>query len=144
MSSGIERLRQHVEDCEPCRQEPLPIDRIDALLGSSRPDIDLASLSAQAFTVAQRALHAVALRRFWRQVVAVIAVALLPLPAILAYDAILLQLLHTAVSSVFSGTMATYLVFTYASALLFLFAASYAAIPVLMARTMLPRLSTNG
>lgn len=144
MSPTIDRLREHVQDCDGCRREPLPIDRIDALLGESRPDVDVAALSARAFTVAQQVLHAIALRRFWRQVAAVLAVSLLPLPLILVYDAFLLQLVHSAVSSAFSGTMATYVVFTYASSLLFLFAASYAAIPVLMARAMLPRLSANG
>jgi len=63
---------------------------------------------------------------------------------VIAYDAVLLRLLYAAASRVLSGTIANYIVFMYASSLLFLFAASYAAIPVLMARSMLPRLSTRG
>jgi len=144
MTAGIERLREHTEECESCHQAPLPIDRIDAVLRASPLQIDVGAMSAQAFTAAQHTLHSMTLRSFWRQVAAVVVVALLPLPVIMAYDAFLLQLLHTAVSTLFSGPMATYIVFTYAASLLFLFAASYAAIPVLMARSMLPRLSTHG
>jgi hypothetical protein len=143
MSAAIERLQQHVEGCDSCRQEKLPIAELDALLASSRIDIDAASLSRQAFVAAQTALHAVALRHFWRQVAAVVVLALVPLPVVLAYDAMLLRLLHAASSSLLSAPMANYIIFTYASFLMFLFAASYAAIPVLMARTM-PRLSTHG
>ncbi len=141
MSSGIERLQRHVDECDSCRQEGLPIQQIDTLLGSSRVDIDAASLSRQALSVGQTALQAIVLRRFRRQVAVVVMLALVPLPFVLLYDAVLLRLLHTAASSLLSGTMANYIIFMHASLLLFLFAASYAAIPVLVARTM-PRLTT--
>jgi len=144
MGSGIDRLQEHVDDCDSCRTQGLPLTQIDAFLASSRIELDATVLSRQAFAAAQVALQTVALRRFWRQVVAVVVVALLPLPVVLAYDAVLLRLLHAAASWVLSGTMANYIIFLYASSLLFLFAASYAAIPVLMARSMLPRLSTRG
>lgn len=143
MSSGMERLQQHADGCDGCRHEPLPMRRLDALLESSRVDLDAASLSSQAFAATRTALHAVAMRHFWRQVAAVIVLALVPLPVVLAYDAMLLRLLHAAASSLLSSQLASYIIFSYASFLLFLFAASYAAIPVLMARTM-PRLSPRG
>lgn len=144
MSAGFDRLQQHVAECDDCRREELPIERIDALLGSSRVGLDTTSMSRQTLSAARGALHRLAVRRYWRQVAAVIVVALLPLPVVLAYDAVLLRLLHAAASSLLSSTLASYITFTYASTLLFLFAASYAAIPVLLARTMLPRLSTHG
>jgi hypothetical protein len=141
MSSGIERLQRHVDECDSCRQDSLPICQLDTLLGSSRVDIDAAALSRQAFSAAQLALQAVVLRRFRRQVAIVVTVALAPLPFVLLYDAVLLRLLHAAASSLLSGTMANYIIFMHASLLLFVLAASYAAIPVLVARTM-PRPTT--
>jgi hypothetical protein len=143
MSSGIERLREHIAECDDCRTDAVPIERIDSLLGTSQVELDTASLSRQAFAAAQVALHATALRHFWRQVAAVVVLALLPLPVVLAYDAVLLRLLHLAASSLLSGAVANYLIFSYASSLLFLFAASYAAIPILMARSMLPQMSAR-
>lgn len=142
--SSIDRLRQHVDECDECRRLSLSIDRIDAALSSSRIDVDTAALSRQALAAVQPVLRSIATRHFWRQVAAVVVVTLVPLPAVLAYDTVLLRLLHAAVSALLPSAVAAYIVFMYASSLLFLFAVSYAAIPVLMARNTLPRLSTNG
>ena len=141
--SGIDRLREHADDCDDCRSRPLAIDRIDAVLAASRVDVDSAALSRHAFAAARPVLHTAAIPHFWRRVAAVVAVTLVPLPAILAYDTVLLRGLHMVASTLLPGTMATYVVFTYASMWLLLFAASYASIPILMARNQ-PRLSTNG
>jgi hypothetical protein len=142
--SGLDRLREHAADCDGCRRQPPAVDRIDTALAGSRVPIDAAALSRQAFAAAQPALRAVAMRHFWRQVAAVIVLALAPLPAIIAYDTVLLRLVHAVASALLPSTVAAYIVFMYASSLLFLFAVSYAAIPVLMARNAFPRLSTNG
>ena len=142
MSSGIDRLLRHVEECDSCRQGSPSIKPVDALLGSSRVDLDVEKLSRQAFAAAQPVLHKLALRHFWRQVTVVVVLALVPLPIVLAYDALLLRLVHGLASSL-SVPMANYIIFMQGSFLIFLFAASYAAIPLLMARTM-PRLSTHG
>src|SRR5262245_12768324 len=113
--SGINRLREHVEDCDDCRRVPPSLERIDSALASSRIEIDAAALSRQALAAAQPVLHAIAVRQFWRQVAAVVVLTLAPLPAILAYDTVLLRLLHAVVSALLPSTVATYIVFLYAS-----------------------------
>jgi hypothetical protein len=142
--SGTDQLRRHVEECDECRSHPPAIDRIDRALASSRIAIDSSALSRLAMAAARPVLQASAMRLFWRQVAAVIVVALVPLPMIVAYDTVLLGLLHVAVSAVLPSAVAAYVVFMYASSLLFLFAVSYAAIPVLMARNAMPNPSTHG
>jgi hypothetical protein len=141
---STDALRQHVAECDECTASPPPVDRIAALLAADRGAPDAAALSRQVRLTAQPLLQAIALRQYRRQVAAAIAVALAPLPLILAYDAYLLRLLHAAVSALLGGPLATYVVVSYAACLLFLFALSYAAIPILMARNALPRLSPNG
>lgn len=144
MSGGADKLREHIADCAACGEAPLPIDPIASALDSSVCAVDARLLSKRLMAEARPLLHRVAMRRFWRQVAAVIVVALTPLPVILAYDAYLLRLLHIAATSLLPGPLATYLVASYAASLLFLFALSYAAIPILMARNAAPRLLANG
>lgn len=142
--TGIDKLQEHATGCDACKEAPLPLSEIAAALDASVSTIDASSLSRRVLAEAQPLLQRVVMRRFWRQVAAVIVVALTPLPFVLAYDAYLLQLLHTAVSTLLPSALATYFVASYAASLLFLFALSYAAIPVLMARSALPRLVPNG
>lgn len=137
-------LRQHVADCDECAAVAPPIDRLTALLDASHVEPDVVGLSRRVMATAQPLLQAIALRRYRRQVAAAVVVALAPLPLILAYDAYLLRLLHAATSALLGGPLATYIVASYAACLLFLFAASYAAIPILMARNILPRPLPNG
>jgi hypothetical protein len=142
--SIADRLRSHADDCDQCAREPLPLRQLATALETSLAPVDATALSRRALIAAQPLLRAAAIRRFQRQVVAAVAVALLPLPAIVVYDTLLLAFLHQLASAFLPTAMAAYIVFLYASLLLFLFAASYAAIPIVMARNALPRLATDG
>ena len=76
---------------------------------------------------------------FWRHVVRGVVLALLPLPLVLAYDAYVLRLAYDLISALLPSAIALYLVASYAAFVLFLCAATYAAIPLLVARGARPR-----
>lgn len=140
IEKGRESLRQHAVECDACRAAPPPIDRIADLLDRSGDAVpQFTSASRRVVAAVGPLLQAMALRRYRRQVAAAVAFALTPLPFILAYDAYLLRLLHAAASALLGWSLATYLVASHAACLLFLLAASYAAIPILLARGALPR-----
>jgi hypothetical protein len=144
VNRAADNLREHAAACAECRETPLPIDRIVALLDAGVCAVDATSLSKRVLLQAQPLLQRAAMARFWRQVATVIVIALTPLPVILAYDAYLLGLLHAAAATLLPSPLATYLVASYALSLLFLFALSYAAIPILVARNAAPRFLANG
>ena len=76
---------------------------------------------------------------FWRGVVRGVVLALLPLPLVLAYDAYVLRLAYELISALLPSAIALYLVASYAAFVLLLCAATYAAIPLLVARGARPR-----
>ena len=125
-------LTVHSTDCLECRETPLPLDQIAALLEAAAPDIDPAGLSRHVFARLQPELQRRAALLGWRRVAAGVLLALLPLPFVLAYNAYVLRLAYGYLSALLPATIAAYLVLSYAASLLLLFAATYAAIPVLL------------
>lgn len=132
-ADGHLRLAAHVDDCDACRDQPPPLDLISAALSRSQPAIDAAMLSARTLASLQPELARLASRAWWKRVAAVLLPALLPLPLVLAYDAYLLRLAYGVLTWVIPEPVATYFVFSYAALLVLIFAATYAAIPLLVA-----------
>jgi len=126
------RLTAHSAGCPECREAPLPLDHLASLLEDTRPDIDAATLSRHAFARLQPELQRRAVLIGWRRVAVGVLLALLPLPFVLAYNAYFLRLVYGYLSVLLPATIAAYLVLSYAASLLLLFAATYAAIPVLL------------
>ena len=126
-------LAAHVAECDECRAMPPPIDRIATRLNASAVPIDAPALSRRALLRLQPALGRLATAGLWRKVAAALLPALLPLPAVLAYDAYLLRAAYAVVSALLPATLAACLIFGYASFLVLLFATTYAAIPVFLA-----------
>ena len=131
---GLARLTMHSADCSECREAPLPLPRIAALLEDSAPAIDVAAFSSHAFARLQPELQRRAMTHAWQRVAVGVLLSLLPLPVVLAYNAYLLRLAYWFLSTLLPATLAAYLVLSYAAFLVLLFAATYAAIPLLMVR----------
>jgi anti-sigma factor RsiW len=135
MRNRPDALTAHLGECDACRADEPSLRRLRTILASSAVDLDPSLLSRRALPRLRHELQRVASARSWRQIVMAVLLALVPLPAVLAYDAYLLHAIHGLVSSVLPTAFATYLVGSYAAFLLLLFATTYAAIPVLLGRS---------
>ena len=103
------------------------------------PDVDVARLRAG---VRSTLASELALRRdrlWWRRCTAVLAVAAIPLPFVLAWAAYAVQWIHHAIAAYLPVAAATLASASYFAALLLIIGATYAAIPVLLARREPPR-----
>ncbi len=143
-SSGRRVLAAHVEECDACRADPPPVDHLAALLNRSGAAVDASGLSRTVMLRARPELQRAAARALAWRVAAAIGLALLPLPAVVAYDAYLLQRIYEVVSWLLPVRVATYLVLSYAASLTLLFAGTYATVPLLLARPGGPQLSAPG
>jgi hypothetical protein len=132
VSSGAARLADHAAGCDECRAAPLPMERLAGLLERVSVDLDPVSLSQQALTRLGPELQRRAAAITWRRVVIGVALSLLPLPVVLAYDAYCLQLAYNVLSALLPAGLAAYFILSYAAFLVLLFAATYAAIPILI------------
>ena len=128
----LARLSAHSADCVECKNMPLPLDRIAAVLEAAVPAIDAAALSRQTFVQLQPELQRRALAGGWRRIAVGVLLALLPLPLVLAYNAYLLHVAYDLLRNLLPAAIAAYLVLSYGAFLLLLFATTYAAIPLLM------------
>ena len=83
-------------------------------------------------------LQRLATHAYWRRVAATLLRALVPLPLIATYNLLLLRVWYLAIHALLPAAMATYLVLSYSAFLILLFALTYAAIPLLLARSPTP------
>jgi len=143
IGDGRQRLVAHVEECAACGRNALPIDGIAMVLSRSALSFDPRQLSAQVIERVRPQMERLAARAFRRRVAVVLVISMLPLPLVLAYDAYLLRFLYGAVSWLLPEAVAAYLVLSYAAALVLLLAATYAAIPILLAPPIGPPLATQ-
>jgi hypothetical protein len=141
---GASALAVHVEECQTCRTVPPPVERIAAVLRASTVALDAAALSARTLAHVRPELERRASAARARRIAAGVLLALLPLPVVLAYDAYLLLLLYHIISALLPTAVATYLVLSEAAALALLFAATYAAIPIVLARPGSARMAMPG
>lgn len=128
------RLGEHAEECGECRATPLPLGELARVLAQQVVAIDAVALSRRVAAALQPELARLASVWFWRRFGRGVLVALLPLPAIVALDAWLLSYVHEWAAAWLPEALATYLVVSYGALLVLLFAATYAAIPLALAR----------
>jgi len=131
---GEARLAEHARECDECAAAPLAFETIARSLAAYAVPLDVAELSRRVARHLQPELARLASVWFWRRLGRVIFAALLPLPLILLLDAYVLGVFYAWASTVLPAALATYLVISYAASQLLLFAATYAAIPLLLAR----------
>ena len=133
-------LLDHASQCEECGAQREAIATIDRLLmNAPLPELDPARLSQRVLAMAAPELAR--MRGVdWRRLAAGVLGSLIPLPLVLALNALFVALLHTILTLVGLPTIATYVVVSYAAGLVFVLGATYAAIPVLVERSAGPRL----
>jgi hypothetical protein len=132
--ADIRRLAAHAAECDACHRAPLPFDRLAAVLNTSALDVDTRALSAHTLARLRPVLDRQAAAAWWRRMLFGLLLSLLPLPLVVAYDAYFLSAAYGLVVRVLPATVAAYLVLSYAALLVFLFALTYAAIPLLVMR----------
>ena len=135
---GQRGLAAHVEACDACRADTPPVDRIATLLSAATVSIDAAALSQRTIVRLRPELERCASAALWRRAATQVLLALVPLPAVLAYNVYLFRMAYNALLALLPAAVVVYLVTTEAALLVLLFAATYAAIPILLARR-LPR-----
>lgn len=131
---GEDALVAHVADCSACRVAPPPVERIAVHLDAVAVPLDAVALSSRTFQRLQPEIGRLAAAAIWRRAAAGFMLAVLPLPLVLVCNAYLLHLVYVAASAVVPPPLAAYLIASYAAFLVLLFAATYAAIPLCLAR----------
>ena len=131
---GRRGLTAHVEACDACRIDTPPVDLIAARLSAATVPIDAAALSQRTTIGLRLELERCASAALWRRAATGVLRALFPLPVVLACNVYLLRTAYDALLSLLPAAVAIYLVATEAALLVLLFAATYAAIPILLAR----------
>lgn len=132
-------LTEHVEGCSDCRVEPLKIDELRTALRREAIHLDSALLSRRVAEMVAPELARLAARAFRRRVAVGVLLALIPLPAVLAYDAFVLRAIHAVLSFLLPEALVAYFVASIALSILLLIATSYAAIPLLVHRQLAAR-----
>jgi hypothetical protein len=126
------RLAEHVDECAACRAESLPLDRLSLLLAEDEVPVDTEALSCRALVQLRPELRANASRALQRRMVRALLVSVVPLALVLGYDVFVLGLLHGLLQHFLPSGLATYIVFSQFALISLLFAATYAAIPLLV------------
>lgn len=127
-------LGAHRAECDLCRVLDPPLADIAAALDAVRVEVDVNALSRQVMTRLAPVLTARARAAFWRQLARVLGVALLPLPVLIAVDVVLLVWLYGQMVAWLPIGVATYLIGSYAAAVLVSLGLAYALIPLLLGR----------
>jgi hypothetical protein len=141
ITPGRDALSAHVAECDVCQQLAPPMARIAAALGAAPLQIDAAALSQQAVRRVAPLLAAMARAVFWPRLARVLGIALVPLPALIAVDALLLFWLYGQMSAWLPSGVATYLIASYAAMVSLCVGLAYAAIPLLLGRSAPPAAS---
>ena len=126
----------HVASCARCRAEIAGVQAVSAALGARPAPEPPPGLGERMLRVAAPALTRNARAAWsppWRDVARALAAALLPLPVVLAADALGLRAVYDLLSRVLPSALSAYLVLSYAAVVTLLLGATYAAVPVLAA-----------
>jgi hypothetical protein len=124
----------HLVACARCAAEAVTLRRAAGMLAAGATPVPPAGLTARVVRAADPLLARAARRATWRALAAAIAIALVPLPAILVLDAALVRGTYALLSTVLPHALSVYLVSSYAAVLVVLLALTYAAIPLLAER----------
>lgn len=131
----------HLAECAECSADGDAIAAVERrLAAASPPAIDGAALSQRLLAAARPELARRISASYWQRFAAAVLGSLIPLPLVLALNALFVALLHTVLMAIGLPTIAAYLVVSYGALLVFVLGATYAAIPVLVERSAGPRL----
>jgi hypothetical protein len=131
---GRQRLDEHLAECADCRSERLPLEPLAVLLDEEDVPVDPDALSCRALPRLRAQLQTNASEALVRRTVKALLVSIVPMALIVGYDMFLLDLLHGLLLRFLPPGLAAYIVLSYVTFISFIFAATYAAIPLLLAR----------
>jgi len=123
----------HVGGCLRCGAEEAAARDVGRALARYAVEAPPAALGIRVVAAA-RPLLARARRAPTRHLARTIAAALVPLPAIVVWNVVVVRAVARLLGAVLPAALGAYLVFSYATLLALLLAASYAAIPLLAER----------
>lgn len=126
-------LSAHARECEECREQ-LPVAQLCAELDASEVPIAPLVLSRRVLERLSPEIEARSARLLRRRVLRALAVCLIPLLAVIGYDLVAFGFFYAALDAVLPHAVAVWLISGYAVFWLLLLVATYAAIPVLVAR----------
>ncbi|MBC8291703.1 MAG: hypothetical protein H8E45_00905 [Proteobacteria bacterium] len=126
----VEEHLLHCDECSTGQQDLSALARI--LNDSPGPPLDAELLRDRCLAALTPRLEHLSTPARYKRLLAALSPALLPLPLSLAWAAWLLVQLHGVVSAWLPGEVATLLVAGQAAAVSLLFAATYAALPLLL------------
>jgi hypothetical protein len=124
---------EHVRSCARCAAEAETASALRRHLAAAPPLLS-SGLSARVLAVAAPVLAANARRAARRRLVRAIAAALVPLPLIVALDAVVLRGAYRLLAGLLSPALSLYVVVNYGALLALLLALAYGAVPVLAER----------
>ena len=130
----IDALSKHAGECSECRIEPAQLTALGTALRAAPLNLEAAVLSRRVLQMVAPELARLAARAFRRRVALGIGLALVPLPAVLVYDAFVLRTIYALLSAVLPSALAAYFIGGMALSAAFLIAASYAVIPLVVDR----------
>src|SRR5256885_6681376 len=128
MSQEHRSLAEHLDECSECRAHSSTLADVAQALDAYPAAVDADRLTAHAMVWLSAAVESNASEALWRRVIGALAVALAPLPLVLAWDAYLLRAAHALLENVMPGPVATYVTISYCALLALLLAGTYAAI----------------
>jgi hypothetical protein len=134
-NGGAARLLAHGESCEECAAHPLPLGKLAGLLVAHPEPPGVPMMSQRLLAAAAPLLAANAARVYRGRLVAGVVLSLAPFPLLVFFNLYLLREAYVVLASWLPVGMVAWLVVGYAAMLLLLCALTYAALPVLIART---------
>jgi len=138
LGSTLDRtLAAHLAGCDVCRVAAPAARALSAALAADATPLPPPGLSARVLRAAAVPLAAHArrvARPDWWTVGRAVAVALLPLPLVVWFDALLVRGAYRVLTLVLPDALGLYLVGSYAVVLALLLSLTYAAVPLLAAR----------
>jgi hypothetical protein len=138
---GVDReVEAHVATCPRCAGEAAHVREAAAALAADRVPEPAPGLSARLLRAADPLLARNARRESWTTLGRALGAALVPLPALLFLDVLLLRWGYGLLAAVLPAPLGLYLVFSYGMTLTVLLALTYGAIPIVAERQMRLRL----
>lgn len=125
-------VSRHWRDCVDCEGNASSFDRLRTLM-SVAPEVDADRLSARVRVQLVPLLASQRARTWRRSVTAVLVLAVVPLPFVLAWGTILGHWLYALASAFLPPPLVGYALGTYGAGVVLLIGLTYAAIPLLLA-----------
>ena len=124
----------HLAACPRCRAEQAAVERLAGALAASPAPAPPSALARRVLHAAGPLLAVNARRTAWSTLARALAIALLPLPAILLLDFYLVRAAFGLLTTILPTPLGAYLAFNYAVTFALLLALTYGSIPILVER----------